>query len=74
MSLSTVANWSSNFVVSTFFLTLVGAITREGTFWLYAVFGVLALGFFAFRLPETKDRSLEEISQELSPESSRRAA
>ena len=74
MSLSTVANWSSNFVVSTFFLTLVGAITREGTFWLYAAFGVLALGFFAFRLPETKDRSLEEISQELSPESSRRAA
>ena len=65
MSLSTVANWSSNFLVSSFFLTLVAAITREGTFWLYAAFGVLALVFFVFRLPETKDRSLEEIAQEM---------
>ena len=35
MSVSTVGNWSSNFLVSSFFLTLVGAISREGTFWLY---------------------------------------
>lgn len=66
MSLSTVANWSSNFLVATFFLTLTGAITIQGTFWLYAGFGVLAVLFFAFRLPETKDRSLEEISHEVS--------
>ena len=74
MSVSTVANWSSNFLVSTFFLSLVGAITRQGTFWLYAGFGVLALVFFVLRLPETKDRSLEEIAQELSADSSRQAA
>lgn len=35
MSLSTVGNWGSNFLVSSFFLSLVGAISREGTFWLY---------------------------------------
>ena len=74
MSLSTVANWGSNFVVSSFFLSLVGAITPEGTFWLYGAFGMLALVFFIFRLPETKDRSLEEIAQELSADSSRQAA
>jgi MFS family permease len=74
MSVSTVANWSSNFLVSTFFLSLVGAITRQGTFWLYAGFGVLALVFFVLRLPETKDRSLEEIAQELSSDSGRQAA
>jgi sugar porter (SP) family MFS transporter len=66
MSVSTVANWASNFLVSTFFLTLTGAITIQGTFWLYAAFGVLAVIFFALRLPETKDRSLEEISHEVS--------
>jgi sugar porter (SP) family MFS transporter len=66
MSVSTVANWTSNFLVSTFFLTLTGAITIQGTFWLYAGFGVAAAIFFAFRLPETKDRSLEEISHEVS--------
>ncbi|HTZ87445.1 MAG TPA: sugar porter family MFS transporter [Solirubrobacteraceae bacterium] len=65
MSVSTVGNWSANFLVSSFFLTLVGAISREGTFWLYAGFGVLALVFFLARVPETKGRSLEQIEQEL---------
>ena len=57
-------NWSANFLVSSFFLTLV-AISREGTFWLYAGFGLLALIYFVARVPETKGRSLEEISREL---------
>jgi sugar porter (SP) family MFS transporter len=65
MSASTVGNWAANFLVSTFFLSLVGAITRQGTFWLYAGFGVLALIFFAFRVPETRNRSLEEIGRDL---------
>jgi sugar porter (SP) family MFS transporter len=65
MSLSTVGNWSANFLVSSFFLTLVAAISREGTFWLYAGFGVLALIFFLARVPETKGRSLEQIAHEL---------
>jgi hypothetical protein len=65
MSVSTVANWAANFLVSTFFLTLTGAITVEGTFWLYAGFGVAAIIFFVLRLPETKNRSLEEISEEV---------
>ncbi|HEY3829919.1 MAG TPA: sugar porter family MFS transporter [Solirubrobacteraceae bacterium] len=65
MSLSTVGNWSANFLVSSFFLTLIDAISREGTFWLYAGFGVLALIFFLARVPETKGRSLEEIAHDL---------
>ncbi len=65
MSVSTVGNWSANFLVSSFFLTLVGAISREGTFWLYGGFGVLALIFFVARVPETKNRSLEQIEREL---------
>jgi sugar porter (SP) family MFS transporter len=68
MSASTVANWASNFLVSTFFLTLTGAITIQGTFWLYAGFGVAAIIFFVVRLPETKNRSLEEISGEVTDE------
>jgi sugar porter (SP) family MFS transporter len=65
MSTSTIANWASNFAVSSFFLSLTGAITKEGTFWLYGAFGVAALLFFVFKLPETKDRSLEQISSEV---------
>lgn len=66
MSVSTVGNWTANFLVSAFFLSLTTAITRQGTFWLYAGFGLAALIYFIFRVPETKDRSLEEIERELS--------
>ncbi len=55
-------------LVATFFLTLTGAISVEGNFWLYAGFGVAAIVFFVARLPETKNRSLEEISEEVSGE------
>ncbi len=65
MATATTANWASNFLVSSFFLTLTGAITRQGTFWLYAAFGVASLVFFVARLPETKDRSLEDIEQDV---------
>ncbi len=39
---------ASNFLVATFCLTLTGAITTQGTFWLYAGFGIAAVLFFAF--------------------------
>lgn len=65
MAVATVANWTFNFLVSYFFLSLVGWIGRGGTFWLYAGLGVLAVLFFWWRVPETKNRSLEEIERDL---------
>jgi hypothetical protein len=46
-------------------LSLTTAISREGAFWVYAGFGVAAFIYFVARVPETKDRTLEEIEQEL---------
>ncbi len=68
MSVCTMANWVFNFLISYFFLSLISGIGKPGTFWLYAGFGVLAIVFFAFKVPETKDRSLEEIERELGAE------
>jgi sugar porter (SP) family MFS transporter len=65
MATCTVANWAFNFLVSFTFLSLVGALGRAGTFLLYATVGVIALIFFATRVPETNGRSLEEIEQQL---------
>lgn len=65
MSVSTVGNWAANFIVGATFLTLSGAITRQGTFFLYAGLSIIAIVVFAVRVPETKDRSLEDIQQEL---------
>ncbi len=65
MSTCTVANWTCNFLISYFFLSLVSGIGKAGTFWLYAGFGILAVIFFSLRVPETKDKSLEEIEQDV---------
>lgn len=46
----------------------MGFIGQDGTSWLYADFGVLAVTYFWIRLPETKDRSLEEIERDLGVE------
>jgi sugar porter (SP) family MFS transporter len=65
MAVCTMFNWGLNFAISYTFLTLTGAITKQGTFWLYAAFGVCAVVFFVTLVPETKDRSLEQIQSDL---------
>jgi sugar porter (SP) family MFS transporter len=65
MSVCTIANWGANFLVAQTFLTLSGAISRSGVFFLYAGLAVLSIAFFATRVPETKDRSLEELQEQL---------
>lgn len=60
-SISTLANWSSNFIISVTFLTLVNTISLGGSFWLYGFLGLLALAFCLWLVPETKNRSLEDI-------------
>lgn len=69
MSYTTVVNWLANFAVSATFLTLAGAITRQGIFLVYAVMAAVAVAFFARRVPETKGRSLEEIQRDAGADS-----
>ncbi|NHJ21345.1 MAG: sugar porter family MFS transporter [Candidatus Lokiarchaeota archaeon] len=63
MSIVTVANWGSNLIIALTFLTLIQLMGRTGTFWLYAVVGILALIFTYTYVPETKGRTLEEIEE-----------
>lgn len=65
MSLATVLNWAANFLVAGTFLTLISLITRQGAFFLFGFLGILAIAFFAWKVPETKDKSLEELQHEL---------
>jgi sugar porter (SP) family MFS transporter len=57
----TMANWTSNFVISLTFLPLIDLLGRTGAFWAYAVVGLFTLWFCWKQVPETKDRQLEEI-------------
>jgi sugar porter (SP) family MFS transporter len=65
MAVCTMFNWGFNFLIAYTFLTLTDVITKQGTFWLYAFFGICAVIFFVTVVPETKDRSLEQIQSDL---------
>ncbi|UXI19877.1 mannose-1-phosphate guanyltransferase beta [Sarcoptes scabiei] len=60
-SMSTSFNWFFNLLVSLTFLTLTNLLTIYGAFYLYTFFALIGLILFYFFLPETKDKSLEEI-------------
>ncbi|HTX63242.1 MAG TPA: MFS transporter, partial [Acidimicrobiales bacterium] len=76
-AVATVCNWTFNFLVSSFFLlprssSFFLVLPRHGeghgqdwTFWQYAIFGAGALVFFGLKVPETKERSSEEIEGEI---------
>jgi len=60
-SVATAANWSANFVVTLTFPLLRASLGTSVTF-LYAILGMIAIGFVVRRVPETRGKSLEEIA------------
>ncbi len=60
-SLSTIANWAGNLLISITFLSLIGTLGKPLTFWLYALLAVAAFVFCWFLIPETKGRNLEQV-------------
>lgn len=63
MALATAINWVANLAVSLTFLTLTENITTYGTFYLFAGLTTVGLITMFFLLPETKNKSLEEIEE-----------
>ena len=63
VAVCTAVNWGSAFLVSQFFLTLVGAIGSSATFWLFAAFSVIGWVWVYIYVPETKGQSLEQIQE-----------
>jgi MFS transporter, sugar porter (SP) family len=62
-SIATCVNWSANLLVSVTFLSLISLVGKSYTFWLYACMAVLAFVFCWFLVPETRNRSLEQIER-----------
>ena len=63
MAVSTASNWAANFAVSLSFPLLRSGLGSAATFFLYAVLGIASLVFIIFRVPETKNKTLEEIAR-----------
>lgn len=65
MALCTMVNWGFNFLVSYFFLTMTRDLGRDGTFWLFGFFALCSAAYSLTRVPETNNRSLEQIENDL---------
>jgi sugar porter (SP) family MFS transporter len=63
MAVSTAANWGANFLVSASFPVMAARLGAPATSFTYAAFGVATLVFIVTKVPETKGRTLEEISR-----------
>jgi SP family galactose:H+ symporter-like MFS transporter len=61
-SAGTMTNWFFNFLVSLTFLPLIDLLTQSGAFWFYGLVGLVTLWFCWKFVPETKGRSLEQIT------------
>ncbi|MGD8781367.1 MAG: sugar porter family MFS transporter [Ignavibacteria bacterium] len=65
MAVATFALWTACFILTYTFPLLNSWLGASGTFWIY---GLICIGGFVFvynKLPETKEKSLEEIETEL---------
>jgi MFS transporter, SP family, galactose:H+ symporter len=62
MSLSTLANWVGNFLVSQFFLTMIQKLGTPVTFGTYALLCIVTFLFVRSMVPETKRELLERVT------------
>jgi len=65
--LATVANWTGAFLVTVSVSTLRDALTYQGLFWAYAVVIAAGFSYVYVAVPETKGRTLEEVTRLLAP-------
>lgn len=65
MAVATFSLWLASFILTYTFPLLNNAFGASGTFWLYGLICVLGFMFIFKKLPETKEKSLEQIEREL---------
>ena len=63
VSISAASNWIMGFLITQSYPLLSQSVGNYGTFWIYGAIIVIALTVIVIYVPETKDRSLDEIRQ-----------
>lgn len=63
-SISTMTNWICNYTVSKLFFVTTRTLTTWGTFLIFSIVCMCGAAFTFYVVPETKDRTLEEIGQD----------
>ncbi|GGX59668.1 sugar porter family MFS transporter [Streptomyces minutiscleroticus] len=64
-SLATLSVWGFDLLIAVTALSAINAIGRSGTFFVYAAMNALCVLFVLFKVPETRNRSLEDIERAL---------
>ena len=64
MGVSVLCLWIANAVIAFLFPIVVEAFGIQGAFLVFVVLGLIAIAFLNAFLPETKDRSLEELEED----------
>lgn len=62
-SISTSVNWMFNLLISLTFISLTEVLTKHGCFYMYSFIASIGWLLLFWKLPETRGRSLEDISQ-----------
>ena len=65
LGVATLVNRVTSGTVALTFLSLSRALSPAGAYFLFVLIALLAMGFIAARVPETKGKSLEEIEAEM---------
>ena len=65
MSIATFCLWTASFILTYTFPILNKNLGAAGTFWIYGIICLLGLLFIIRKVPETKNKTLEEIEKEL---------
>ncbi|XP_013380389.1 solute carrier family 2, facilitated glucose transporter member 10 isoform X2 [Lingula anatina] len=65
IAFATVMNWGSNVIISLTFLDIMNGLGASWTFIMYGIICAMSVAFIFAFVPETKNRSLEIISEEL---------
>lgn len=60
-SLSVLMNWAANFLVASVFLSLIRTVGGGLTFAIFGFITLIALGFTYAAIPETKNKTLEDL-------------
>ncbi|KPK32429.1 MAG: hypothetical protein AMS24_04270 [Chlamydiae bacterium SM23_39] len=63
VGIAALSNWGANYLVSFSFLPLMGLLGAGKTFFLFSLISVFSFYFIKKRVPETKNRSFEDIQE-----------
>ena len=70
MSIATLSLWIASFILTYTFPLINNVLGTYGTFWIYCIICAVGFLFIKVKLPETKEKSLEEIEDEFTHTSS----